>query len=78
MKEKAFFLKVFIVLVSLIGITIFIFLFKLQKIQSPENASDIIWRMFSFAKFGDVEDFLKCFTGESLAVLQSNRQDWKD
>ncbi|MGA1840402.1 MAG: hypothetical protein ACMUIU_07230 [bacterium] len=78
MKEKAFFRKVFIVLVFLIGITIFIFLFKFQRIQSPENASDIIWKMFSFAKLGDVEDFLKCFTGESLAILQSNRKDWKD
>jgi hypothetical protein len=78
MKKKAFFLKVFIVLVSLIGITIFIFISKFQKIQSPENASDIIWRMFSFAKYGDVEGFLKCYTGESLAVLQSNRRDWKD
>ena len=70
--------KVFIVLVSLMGVTILIFFLKFQKVQTPENASDIIWKMFSFAKFGDVENFLGCFAGESLAILQSNRKDWKN
>lgn len=78
MREKVFSLKLFIVLVSLLLITLFIFLFKLQKIQSPENASDIIWKMFLSAKAGDIEDFLKCFTGENQAILQSNRQERKD
>ncbi|MGA1790481.1 MAG: hypothetical protein ACMUIM_03265 [bacterium] len=77
MRKKVFSPKVFIVLVSLMGIALFIFLFKPQKIQGPENASDIIWSMFSSAKAGDIEGFLKCFTGEPQAILQSTRQEGK-
>ncbi|MGA1868937.1 MAG: hypothetical protein ACMUJM_10360 [bacterium] len=78
LKKQSFFsLKVIIIFLSLLGIALLTFLFNSQNSQGPKKASDIIWRMFSSAKAGDVENYLQCFTKNSQSVLESTRRERK-
>ncbi|MGA1823693.1 MAG: hypothetical protein ACMUIP_03440 [bacterium] len=76
--EKTFSFKIIAIGFSVILIALLLFLFKPQKIQGPEKDSDIIWKMYSLAKVGDVDNFLKCFTEKSKAIMESSRKKGKE
>jgi len=46
--------------------------------RGPARTEDVIWRMFSAAKTGNIQQYLDCFSGSSLATLQDDRKQSKD
>ncbi|MEW5802977.1 MAG: hypothetical protein AB1847_12830 [bacterium] len=45
--------------------------------KGPAKTEDVIWRMFAAARTGDIQQYLDCFSGSSLATLLDNRKQSK-
>ncbi|MEW6379349.1 MAG: hypothetical protein AB1611_07055 [bacterium] len=64
-----------IVIIILIGVMWFT---APKTAKGPDKIEDVIWKMFSAAKAGDIQRYLECFSGPSLATLEENRKQGTD
>ena len=63
--------KIALAFLIVLALIVFTRLVTTPERKGPEKDSDVIWQMFSAAKRGNVQQYLDCFTGQSLSILQS-------
>lgn len=63
-----------IVVVVLIGVVLFTA--PLVR-RGPARTEDVIWKMIVAARTGNIQQYLDCFSGSSLATLQDDRKQSK-
>ena len=64
-----------IVVVVLIGVV----WFTAPIVSSgPARTEDVIWKMLVAARTGNIQQYLDCFSGTSLATLEDTRKQSKD
>lgn len=70
--------KILISIILVIGLIVVVQITKPITSAAPSRIEDVIWKTFSSARTGNVQQYLDCFTGPSLANLQADRTQKKE